>query len=73
MPEHHETKPTFPQKLKKTITAECHILAESHMYKNSLLYRGGSLWNKLPDHIKESPNFETFKMNYRQMRHVLDS
>ena len=48
-------------------------LVKRDMYKNSLLYRGGSLWNKLPDHIKESPNFETFKMNYRQMRHVLDS
>ena len=31
------------------------------IYKNSFLYKGGQVWNRLPDVVKDSPNLEAFK------------
>ena len=36
------------------------------MYRNSLLYRGGMLWNSLPDYVKDSPSLDSFKRNYHK-------
>ena len=35
------------------------------MYKNSFMYKGGQVWNSLPDLVKDSPDIDTFKYNYK--------
>ena len=35
------------------------------IYKRSFLYKGSSLWNKLPPWVKESTSLNDFKHNYR--------
>ena len=37
------------------------------IYRNSLLYKGGIIWNSLPDEVKESSNIDEFKYNYAMM------
>ena len=37
------------------------------LFKNSLIYKGGQLWNRLPEWVKESPSLESFKSNYMKM------
>ena len=32
--------------------------------KNSFLYKGGQMWNCLPDVVKDSPNLEAFEYHY---------
>ena len=34
------------------------------LYKSSLIYSGGTLWNSLPKHLKEIKNYKSFKRNY---------
>ena len=43
------------------------------IYKNSFLYKGGQLWNRLPDVVKDSPNLETFKYYYKLQKSVTDA
>ena len=43
------------------------------IYKNSFLYKGGQLWNRLPDVVKDSPNLETFKYHYELQKSVTDA
>ena len=35
------------------------------IYKRSILYKGSSLWNKLPPWVKESTYLNDFKQNFR--------
>ena len=35
------------------------------IYKRSILYKGSSLWNKLPPWVKESTSLNDFKQNFR--------
>ena len=35
------------------------------IYKRSFLYKGSTLWNKLPQWVKESTSLNDFKHNYR--------
>ena len=35
------------------------------IYKRSFLYKGSSLWNKLPPWVKESTSLNDFKHSYR--------
>ena len=37
------------------------------IYKRSFLYKGSSLWNELPIHVKESTSLSDFKYNYLSM------
>ena len=39
--------------------------ANKEMYKQSFLYKGGVLWNALPEDVKNSESLEIFKRNYR--------
>ena len=43
------------------------------IYKNSYLYKGGQVWNRLPDVVKDSPNLETFKYHYKLQKSVTDA
>ena len=42
------------------------VLATSNVRKFSLAVRGVSLWNSLPDDVKESPSLAQFKRTYRE-------
>ena len=35
------------------------------VYKQSFMYKGGIIWNALPDNVKNSENLEMFKYNYK--------
>ena len=37
------------------------------IFRNSFAYQGGVTWNALPEYVKESPDFESFKYNYLSM------
>ena len=37
----------------------------TEIYKKSFLYKGGIIWNVLPDNVKNSENLEMFKYNYK--------
>ena len=43
------------------------------IYKNSFLYKGGQVWNCLPDVVKDSPNLEAFKYYYKSQKSVNDA
>ena len=43
------------------------------IYKYSFLYKGGQVWNRLPDVVKDSPNLETFKYYYKLQKSVTDA
>ena len=43
------------------------------IYKNSFLYKGGQVWNRIPDVFKDSPNSETFKYHYKSQKSVTDA
>ena len=43
------------------------------IYKNSFLYKGGQVWNRLLDVVKDSPNLETFKYYYKLQKSVTDA
>ena len=43
------------------------------IYKNSYLYKGGQVRNRLPDFVKDSPNLETFKYYYKLQKSVTDA
>ena len=34
------------------------------MYKHSFLYKGGALWNELPDYVKDSETLLILKINF---------
>ena len=42
----------------------CLPMPYSETYKNSLLYNGSALWNKLPTEIKETASLKQFKKKY---------
>ena len=42
------------------------------IYKNSFLYKGGQVWNRLPDVVKDSPNLEVFEY-YHKLQSVTDA
>ena len=42
-------------------------------YKNSFLHKGGQVWNRLPDVVKDSTNLETFKYYYKLQKSVTDA
>ena len=42
------------------------------IYKNSFLYKGGQVWNRLPDVVKDSPNLEILKY-YHKLQSVTDA
>ena len=43
------------------------------IYKNSFLYKGGQVWNCLPDVVKDSPSLEAFKYYYELQKSVNDA
>ena len=43
-------------------------LCSKEIYRRSFLYKGSSLWNNLPQEVKESVSLDGFKYNYRLLK-----
>ena len=43
------------------------------IYKNSFLCKGGQVWNRLPDVVKDSPNLEAFKCYHKLQKSETDA
>ena len=42
---------------------------KNSMYRNSLLFKGGELFNRLPSNVKQSVSVNSFKTNYFKHTH----
>ena len=49
------------QKIENLYVPKCN----EELCKRSFAYQGSTLWNDLPDEVKESGSLEGFKFNYR--------
>ena len=57
----------IPYGTRSTYDMNVHIPpARTEYFKRSFQYTGGTLWNKLPDNVKESSTLLQFKNNYKQ-------
>ena len=43
------------------------------MYQNSFMYKGGKLWNDLPEFVQHSMNIESLKQNYKMYKLIINS
>ena len=43
------------------------------IYKNTFFYKGGHVWNRLPNFVKDSPNLKVFKYYHKLQKSVSDT
>ena len=54
----------FPINSARNSGSVCIPIPRIDLFKTSLLYSGGTLWNTLPKYLKEKQKPEAFKRNY---------
>ena len=42
-------------------------------FRNNFVYMGGKLWNNLPEFVKSSSDFESFKRNYKMHKRIISA